>query len=71
MNTNLPNLPITNNYQGSKVVYSLRVKCELKNRGFEPILEMDSEHKPGFKCQVYNDTEEFEEAFSEIMRGGR
>lgn len=50
MNTNLPNLPITNNYQGSKVVYSLRVKCELKNRGFEPILEMDSEHKPGFKC---------------------
>lgn len=65
MNTNISK-PKSKN----KTVYSLRIRCELRKRGFEPLVEIDNVYKPGFKCQIFEESEEFEEAFSEIMKGG-
>ena len=31
-----------------KRVYTLRIKQELRNLGFEPVLEADNVNKPGF-----------------------
>ena len=53
-----------------QTIYSLRIRQALRERGFEPLLEMDNEYKPSFKCWRYLNTEEFAEALSEIMRGG-
>jgi hypothetical protein len=54
-----------------KIIYSLRVRQQLREKGFEPLLEIDNEYKPGFKCWRYLNTEEFAETLSEILRGGR
>ena len=51
-------------------VYSLRVRIALRDKGFEPIFEENTVYKPGLKCWAYQNTPEFEQAFSEIMRGG-
>lgn len=53
-----------------KRVYSLRVKQELDELGFEPVVETDNIQKPGFKCWVYKVTPAFLNAFDSIMRGG-
>ena len=62
MNTKIPK------YQ---IVYSLRIRLALRERGFEPLIEMDNIHKPHFKCWQYLNTPDFAEALSEIMKGGR
>lgn len=54
-----------------KLVYSQRIRCILRDMGFEPIAELDNEYKPGFKCWRYVDTDDFEVAFSNILLGGR
>lgn len=54
-----------------KIIYSLRIRQCLREKGFEPLLEIDNEYKPGFKCWRYLNTKDFAEALSEIMRGGQ
>ena len=54
-----------------KIIFSLRVKLELQERGFDPILETDNINKPGFKCWIYNDTKAFSEALTAITKEGR
>lgn len=54
-----------------KRVYTLRIKQELKNLGFEPVLEADNVNKPGFKTWLYEATPAFLEAFEEIANKGR
>ena len=53
-----------------KTIYSLRVRQLLREKGFEPLAEMDNYFKPEFKCQQYANTEEFRLALSEILKGG-
>jgi len=50
-----------------QIVYSLRVRIALRERGFEPIVEEDNYRKPGFKCWHYLNTPEFSRALTEIM----
>ena len=52
-----------------KTVFSLRVRQALRDKGIEPIIELDNSKKKGFKCWVYEETEEFKLAFEELMRG--
>lgn len=52
-----------------KTVYSFRVKNLLEVRGFKPILETDNPMKEGFKCQVFEASPAFKEAFEEIAFG--
>ena len=52
-----------------KTVYSFRVKSLLELRGFKPILETDNPMKKGFKCQVFEASSAFLEAFEEIAFG--
>lgn len=49
-----------------KCIYSLWVKEELKDLGFEPITEKDNINKPGFKCWVYEETPAFMAEFVKI-----
>ena len=51
-------------------VYSLRVRIALRDKGFEPIFEEDNVYKPGLRCWAYLKTPEFDQTFSEIMKGG-
>lgn len=52
-----------------KTVFSLRLRGALREEGIEPVLEMDNFRKPGFKCWMYERTEEFEQAFERLMGG--
>lgn len=54
-----------------KIIYSLRIRCLLQEKGFEPLVEMENIYKPHFKCWQYLNTPEFEKTLSEIMEGGR
>jgi len=64
MDTNKPNYKY-------KTVYSLRVRQQLREKGFEPLAELDNPYKEWLKCWRYLITPEFEKAFSEIMKGGQ
>lgn len=59
------------NIQKYKTIFSLRIRTELRKRGFEPLLEMDNFEHPGFRCQRYELTDELELALSEIREGGK
>ena len=52
-------------------VYSFRVKNLLVLQGFEPIMEVDSPKKAGFKCWIFEATPAFLDAFEGIMKQGR
>lgn len=54
-----------------KVIYSLRIRIELQQKGFEPIMELINQYNPHFKCWRYIDSPEFEQALNEIRTGGR
>lgn len=50
-----------------KIIFSLKVMKELKKKGIIPLLETDNIKKPGFKCWVYEGTEELYNALNDIM----
>jgi hypothetical protein len=52
-----------------KTVFSLRLRAALREEGIEPILEMDNFSKKGFKCWIYEYTEQFAQAFERLMGG--
>ena len=51
-----------------QIVYSLRVRLELRKRGIEPLMENVNPYKPELKWWVYEQNEEFLQAFDMIMR---
>lgn len=53
-----------------KTVFSLRLRAALREEGIEPVLEMDNSSKKGFKCWVYEYTEQFAQAFERLVGGG-
>lgn len=62
---NLTNMP------KYKTIFSLRVRKELRDRGIEPLVEMENTNHPGYKCWRYEITDEFNEAMDVIMKGGQ
>ena len=50
-----------------KTIYSLKVRLELRKKGFEPLMEFDNQYKEGLKCWVFEETPEFMHAFDEVM----
>lgn len=57
-----------NQYQ-NKIIYSMRINIELQKKGLKPILSMPNPYKENLVCWVYEETEEFIEAFNQIMEG--
>ena len=55
--------------QKVKTIYSLRVYLQLRKKGIMPILECESPYKKGYKCWVYELSEEVQEALNEILGG--
>ena len=56
--------------QKYKTIFSLRVRLALRALGFEPVMESDNPYKEGLKCWMFEETEEFLEAFDRVMGGG-
>lgn len=54
--------------QNLKIVYSLRMHIELKNKGFHCLTEMPNPQNTRFNCWVYEATPEFMKAFDEYIR---
>lgn len=54
-----------------KTVFSLRIRNELKKRGIEPLVEVNNFNHPGYKCWKYAITDELNNAFADIMKGGQ
>ena len=58
-----------------QIVYSLRVRLELRKQGIEPLMENVNPYKPELKCWVYEQDEKFLQAFDAIMcalkKGGK
>lgn len=54
-----------------KVIYSLWVHIELQSRGFEYITEMKNPNNQKLNCWVYEETQEFIDAFNSIVNGGK
>ena len=52
-----------------KTIYSLRMRIKLREKGFEPVMELDNPYKPGLKCWVFENSSEFSDALDEVMRG--
>lgn len=50
-----------------RIVYSLRVFTELKEKGFDPVATSQNPFKDKFICWVYDKTPEFDAAFDAIM----
>lgn len=53
----------------NKIIYSLRVCIELQKRGFKPILDMKNPYKANLTCWVFEETEAFQKALTEIVGG--
>lgn len=51
-----------------KTIYALWLHIKLKQRGFKPISIIPNLEKDGFVSWIYENTEEFQEAFDYIMR---
>ena len=60
------------NYTKDKyiTIFSLRVRNELRKRGFEPLVETDNFLKPGFKCWKYYNDADLQSALHDILVGG-
>ena len=43
-----------------KVIFSRRLRLELRRRGFEPFMEMPHLTHPGWLCWYYDNTPEFQ-----------
>lgn len=54
-----------------KVIYSLWVHVALQSLGFEYITEMKNPNNQKLNCWVYEETQEFMEAFNSIVNGGK
>ena len=54
-----------------RLIFSLRIREQLRERGIEPLFELENFEKPGFKCWKYKVNEELSSALDEIMEGGR
>lgn len=54
----------------TKVIYARWVCEELLMRGFNYIQSFQNPVKPEFLCWVFEDTEEFQDALTEITGGG-
>lgn len=52
-----------------QIIYSLRIRRALRKAGFDPIMETDNFKKPGYKCWMYENTDDFKEALSAIFEG--
>ncbi len=52
----------------NKIIYSLRVYLELKDRGIEPIATTSNPQKPNFMCWIYERTPGLLEALDDIMK---
>ena len=52
-----------------KIIYSLRVYLELKERGFDPIATSQNPQKPNFLCWIYERTPELDVALNELIGG--
>lgn len=50
-----------------QIIYSLRIRRALRHLGFDPIMETDNFKKPGYKCWMYENTNDFKEALSAIF----
>jgi len=50
-----------------KVIFSRRLRLELRRKGFEPFMEMPHLTHPGWLCWYYDNTPEFQAALSEIL----
>ena len=50
--------------QKYKTIFSLRVRLALRSVGFEPVMESPNPYKPGLKCWMYEETEEFLQALN-------
>ena len=59
------------NKRSYRTIYSLRIKEELHDKGFDPSVEVDNLLKPGFKCWKFRRSSLFDLALDEIMEGGR
>lgn len=57
--------------QKYKTIFSLRVRLALREAGFEPIMESPNPYKPGLKCWMYNETQEFLIALDRILEENR
>lgn len=56
-------MPIT------KVIYSMRVMLQLKERGFEPLATMPNPTRNQFNCWIFERSEDFDNALNEILGG--
>lgn len=56
------NMPIA-----KKIIYSLRIYLELKERGIEPVATTENPKKSNFICWIYEKTPELDIALKEIM----
>lgn len=50
-----------------KVIYTLKIVTALLEYGIEPIKVMKNPRRPDLSCWLYEVTDEFKEAFEEIM----
>lgn len=53
----------------AKTIYSLNVYLQLRRQGIMPILEKESPYKEGYKCWVYELTEDVQKILDEILGG--
>lgn len=54
-----------------KTIFPFWIKAKLDKLGFIPITEEEDKRKPGFKCWIYENTPEFQAAFTRILKEGR
>lgn len=50
-----------------KIIYSLRVYLELKEKGIVPVATTENPKKSNFICWIYDKTPELDIALKEIM----
>jgi len=53
--------------QNVKVIFSKRLRLELRQMGFEPFMEMPNTQHPGWICWYYDNTPEFQAALTELV----
>lgn len=52
-----------------KIIYSLNLYLQLKERGFEPIATTENPHKKNFICWIYERTPELITVLDELIKG--
>ena len=54
-----------------KIIYSLKIHIALQAQGFSAQTEMKNPNNQKLNCWVYEETQEFMEAFNSIVNGGK